>query len=61
MSLNPRKTPCIAKDKSTAGAPSDLSVKYLRAGASIGDPCFTESNFVAWLFCTYLFMIFEEA
>lgn len=38
VSLKPRKTPCMAKERRTAGAPSDLSVKYLFAGPSIGDP-----------------------
>lgn len=27
VSLNPRKTPCMANDRRTAGAPSDLRVK----------------------------------
>lgn len=31
--------PCIARERRTAGAPSDLMVRYLNAGASIGDPC----------------------
>ena len=37
VSLNPRKIPCMAKDKSTAGAPNDLNLKYLIAGFSIGE------------------------
>lgn len=28
VSLSPRKTPCIASESRTAGAPSDLNVKY---------------------------------
>lgn len=39
VSLKPRKTPCIAKEIRTAGAPSERSVKYLCAGKSIGEPC----------------------
>ena len=39
MSFNPRKTPCMASDRRTAGDPSDLSVKYCCAGISIGDFC----------------------
>lgn len=38
VSLKPLKTPCIAKERRTAGAPSDRSVKYFCAGASIGEP-----------------------
>lgn len=37
VSLKPRKTPCIANERRTAGAPNDLTVKYLRAGFSIGE------------------------
>jgi hypothetical protein len=37
VSLNPRKIPCMAKDRRTAGAPSDLNFKYFSAGASIGE------------------------
>lgn len=37
MSLKPRKTPCIANERRTAGAPSDLNVRYLSAGFSIGE------------------------
>lgn len=37
MSLNPRKTPCMAKERRTAGAPSDLSVKYCCAGVIISE------------------------
>lgn len=37
VSLNPRKIPCMAKDRSTAGAPSDLNFKYFSAGFSIGE------------------------
>lgn len=37
VSLKPRKTPCMAKERRTAGAPSDLSVRYLWAGPSIGE------------------------
>lgn len=39
MSLNPRNTPCIARERRTAGAPNDLIVRYFNAGGSIGDPC----------------------
>ncbi len=39
VSLNPRKIPCMAKDRRTAGAPSDLNFKYFSAGASIGELC----------------------
>lgn len=38
VSLNPRKIPCIAKERRTAGAPIDLYVKYFTAGFSIGEP-----------------------
>lgn len=38
VSLNPRKTPCTAKDRRTAGEPNDLNVKYFSAGFSIGEP-----------------------
>lgn len=27
VSLNPRKMPCMAKERSTAGAPNDLNLK----------------------------------
>lgn len=37
VSLKPRKTPCIAKERRTAGAPRDLNVKYCCAGFSIGE------------------------
>ncbi len=37
VSLNPRKTPCMAKERRTAGAPSALSVKYCVAGTYIGE------------------------
>jgi len=37
VSLNPRKIPCMAKERSTAGAPKDLNLKYLIAGFSIGE------------------------
>ena len=37
VSLNPRKIPCMAKERSTAGAPNDLNLKYLIAGFSIGE------------------------
>ena len=42
VSLNPRKTPCIANDRRTAGAPSDLNVKYCCAGVSIRESCINE-------------------
>lgn len=29
VSLNPRNTPCVASERRTAGAPSDLRDKYL--------------------------------
>lgn len=37
VSLNPLKIPCMAKERSTAGAPIDLSFKYFFAGFSIGE------------------------
>lgn len=37
VSLNPRKIPCMAKDRRTAGAPSDLNFKYFSAGFSMGE------------------------
>jgi len=37
VSLNPRKIPCMAKDRRTAGAPSDRNFKYLSAGISMGE------------------------
>jgi hypothetical protein len=37
VSLNPRNTPCMANERRTAGAPSDLNVKYWSAGVSIGE------------------------
>ena len=37
VSLNPRKMPCMAKVRRTAGAPNDLVTKYFTAGASIGE------------------------
>lgn len=39
VSLSPRKTPCTAKDKRTAGAPRDLNVKYWHAGVNMGESC----------------------
>jgi len=39
VSLKPRKTPCIAKERRTAGEPSALIVKYWRAGRYIGESC----------------------
>lgn len=46
VSLNPLKTPCMAKDRRTAGEPSDLNVKYFLAGVNIGEFCsiFQEMN-----------------
>ena len=44
VSLKPRKTPCMAKERRTAGAPSDLNVKYFRAGGSIGEPFQIKTN-----------------
>ncbi|BAS75912.1 Os01g0919150 [Oryza sativa Japonica Group] len=41
VSLNPLKTPCIARDSSTAGAPRDLTTRYRSAGIIIGEPCLT--------------------
>lgn len=38
VSLNPRKTPCMARDRRTAGEPSDLKVKYFLAGLSMVEP-----------------------
>lgn len=40
VSLKPRKIPCIAKERRTAGAPSERRVKYLCAGNNIGEPYF---------------------
>ena len=37
VSLNPRKIPCMAKDRRTAGAPSDRNFKYLSAGICMGE------------------------
>ncbi len=37
MSLNPLKTPCMARERRTAGAPRDLNVKYCWAGFIIGE------------------------
>jgi len=37
VSLNPRKTLCIANERRTAGAPRDLNFKYCCAGCSIGE------------------------
>jgi len=37
VSLNPLKIPCMAKERSTAGAPKALNLKYLTAGISIGE------------------------
>ena len=39
VSLNPRNTPCVASERRTAGAPSDLRDKYLWAGPNIGESC----------------------
>lgn len=44
MSLSPRKTPCIANERRTAGAPSDLRVKYCTAGFSMGESYITEDS-----------------
>nr|GMD65275.1 Os01g0919150 [Ipomoea batatas] len=41
VSFRPRKIPCIAKDRRTAGAPSALRVRYFRAGFNIGDSYLT--------------------
>lgn len=45
MSFNPRKTPCMAKDKRTAGAPRDLKVRYWLAGVIIGSSYSKERTF----------------
>lgn len=37
MSLNPLKTPCMARERRTAGAPRDLNVRYCWAGFSMGE------------------------
>lgn len=37
VSLNPLKTPCIARERRTAGAPRDLNVRYCWAGFSMGE------------------------
>lgn len=39
VSLNPLKTPCMARERRTAGEPSALNVKYFLAGVSMGEPC----------------------
>jgi hypothetical protein len=39
VSLNPRKIPCMANVRRTAGAPIDLTVKYFNAGFSMGESC----------------------
>lgn len=39
VSLNPRKTPCIANERRTAGAPRDLNFRYCCAGCNIGESC----------------------
>ena len=44
VSLNPRKTPCMAKERRTAGAPRALNVKYLLAGVSIEEPYQTKNK-----------------
>lgn len=44
VSLKPRKTPCIAKERRTAGAPSALSVKYWVAGTYIGESYLIEER-----------------
>lgn len=43
VSLIPRKTPWIAIEIITAGAPNDLNVKYCCAGLNIGEFC-TKNN-----------------
>lgn len=42
VSLKPRKIPCIARERATAGEPNALSVRYFLAGTSIGDPYFIQ-------------------
>lgn len=37
VSLNPLKTPCMARERRTAGAPRDLNVRYCWAGFSMGE------------------------
>lgn len=37
VSLNPPQMPCMAKERSTAGAPNDLNLKYFSAGFNIGE------------------------
>jgi hypothetical protein len=39
VSLNPLKTPCMARERRTAGAPRDLNVRYCWAGFSMGEFC----------------------
>jgi len=47
VSLNPPKIPCMAKERSTAGAPKDLNLKYLTAGYSIGESYTNTNNFTS--------------
>jgi len=44
VSLNPRKMPCIARDRSNAGAPKARMLKYLCAGDNIGEFCYPNST-----------------
>ena len=37
LSLNPRKIPCMAKERRIAGALSDRNFKYLSVGISMGE------------------------
>ena len=45
VSFNPRKTPCMANDRRTAGAPSDLRVKYSYVEVSIRELEWTPMKF----------------
>jgi hypothetical protein len=44
VSLKPRKTPCVAKDTTTAGAPNARSVKYCCAGSHMFESCASKFN-----------------
>lgn len=39
VSLKPRRIPITARDRTTAGAPNDLSLRKCCAGARIGEAC----------------------
>ena len=50
VSLNPRKMPCMANERRTAGAPSDLNVKYCCAGFSMGES-YTNGKICCHYYC----------